>query len=77
MTDLSTLAASLSEAHTLWEELIREEAQEIADRENQCSGCCGERGSDTWLDYEQVVRERFEEVGAAYSALRDHLERNG
>ncbi len=55
-------------ADTLWEEMIREEAQAIADRENACAGCCGPRGTDTWLDHEQSVRQRFEEIGKAFSA---------
>lgn len=55
-------------ADALWEEMIREEAQAIADRENACAGCCGPRGTDTWLDHEQSVRQRFEEIGKAFSA---------
>lgn len=62
-------------ALTLWDEMIREEAQSLADRDNACDACCGPYGTATWEEYEQGVRSRFEEIGAAYLAVRAELER--
>ena len=73
MTD--TLIARLESADgpdvaaTLWEEMIREEAQGLADRDNSCDACCGSYGTATWKEYEQQVRDRFEEIGNAFTAL--------
>lgn len=56
-------------AHTLWKEMIREEAQYLADRDNSCDACCGSYVTATWKEYEQQVRNRFEEIGKAFMAL--------
>ena len=57
---------------TRWEEMIRAEAQQIADKENGCSACCGSYGKETWQDYEAEVRTKNEEIGKAYAALHAH-----
>ena len=63
-------------ALTRWDEMIREEARSLADRDNECEACCGPYGTATWKEYEQQVRSHFEKIGAAYYlAVRAELER--
>lgn len=65
---------TVTQAATLWEKLIREEAEYIADQQNESEGHCGPYGTSTWKDYEADVRKHFEKVGQAYLKLNTRIE---
>ena len=53
-----------------WLDLIEQEAEEIASRENEASSHCGPYGTETADDYRDGVTETFEKIGRAYVAAR-------
>jgi hypothetical protein len=53
-----------------WLDLIEEEAETVAARENEASGHCGPYGTDTADDYRDDVLETFSKIGRAYVTAR-------